>query len=480
MRANTEGEFDRGAWLTLTTVLLFGLIVLATTLFVLAMPGDGWQMVYEEPPLTQFLGDWPTALQIGDVVVAVDGTAIDAIRLQPLAPPANWQAGETVPYTIERDGRQQTVDVLLGILTPRGILQALANSMRDELPQLSWFVVGLLVFILRPRETAARLLLLAGGSIVLVTRIGWAATTISANFAPPLVWYLDFMTDIFWGWIFFPSLILLMLVFPRPLWPVTRFPRLTPALLYLIPFAVMFYVMLTGQELPATLLLAVEAVLIFVTATAAVVATFRRDHDRVARAQVSWVALGIAISIGGTLTAYLLDYSGLIDLSGTFVTVIGGLITLALPVCLAIAILRYRLFDINVIIRKTLQYVVLTGLLGLVYFGLVVLLQSIFDSVSGQESPIVIVISTLVIAALFAPLRRRVQDFIDRRFFRKKYDAQQVLEQFAQSARDETDMEALSAELLRVMQETMQPAMADLWLQKRSGKVQPGGLERDR
>jgi hypothetical protein len=137
---------------------------------------------------------------------------------------------------------------------------------------------------------------------------------------------------------------------------------------------------------------------------------------------------------------------------------------LALPVAITIAILRYRLFDIDIIIRKTLVYAVLTGFLGLVYFGLIVVLQSIFETVSGQQSPITIVVSTLVIAALFGALRRRVQDFIDRRFYRRRYDAEKTLTAFAQFVRDETDLEALTAELQRVVKDTMQPNMALLWL----------------
>ena len=315
-RTDSESGFDRGAWLTLAAVLLFGLVVLGTTLYILSMPGDGWQMVYEEPPLTQFLGDWPTPLQAGDVVLAIGGTPYDTSGIQPLPPPANWQAGATLPYTIVRGDQQLTVDVLLDTLPPRGIWRALANAMRADLPQLSWFVIAVIVFLLRPKSTAARLLLLAGGSLFLATRIGWAATTTGTAFAPPLIWYPYFVAEFFWGWLFFPSLILLMLIFPQPLWPATRFPRLTPALFYLIPMAVTIYVVLTGQEMPANLLLAAEALLIFAAALAAVIMAFRHRYNRVARAQITWVALGIALSIGGTLTAYLLSYSGLLVIGG--------------------------------------------------------------------------------------------------------------------------------------------------------------------
>jgi hypothetical protein len=135
-----------------------------------------------------------------------------------------------------------------------------------------------------------------------------------------------------------------------------------------------------------------------------------------------------------------------------------------IPLAIGVAILRYRLYDIDVIINRALVYGMLTGILALVYFGGVVALQSLFRSLTGQGWQLAVVASTLVIAALFTPLRRRIQSFVDRRFYRRKYDARKTLEAFSVKLRNETDLDALRDDLVGVVRETMQPAHVSLWL----------------
>ena len=137
-----------------------------------------------------------------------------------------------------------------------------------------------------------------------------------------------------------------------------------------------------------------------------------------------------------------------------------------LPVAVGVAILKYRLYDIDIIINRTLVYGSLTLMLALLYFGGVTTTQALFTALTGQEEQpqLAIVVSTLLIAALFTPLRRRIQSFIDRRFYRSKYDARKTLEAFSSQLRNETDLDALGDDLVGVVRETMQPAHVSLWL----------------
>jgi hypothetical protein len=136
----------------------------------------------------------------------------------------------------------------------------------------------------------------------------------------------------------------------------------------------------------------------------------------------------------------------------------------AVPIAVGFAVLRYRLYDVDILINRSLVYGSLTVTLVALYFGGIVVFQRIFVILTGQQSTLAVVASTLAIAALFVPLRRRIQSFIDRRFYRSKYDARKTLEAFSAKLRDETDLEALNNDLVGVVRETMQPAHVSLWL----------------
>src|SRR5215216_945415 len=187
-----------------------------------------------------------------------------------------------------------------------------------------------------------------------------------------------------------------------------------------------------------------------------------RHAGRVERQQIKWLAYGGAVAVG---TIFV---SGGISIWSETVSIAAiSLALLGLPVFTGIAIVRYRLYDIDLIINRTLVYGALTATLALIYFGGVATTQAIFRALTGQEEQqpqLVVVVSTLLIAALFMPLRRRIQTFIDRRFYRRKYDARKTLEAFSAKLRDETDLEALNNELVGVVRETMQPAHVSLWL----------------
>jgi hypothetical protein len=209
---------------------------------------------------------------------------------------------------------------------------------------------------------------------------------------------------------------------------------------------------------------------------AAQVYRYRRVSDPVQRQQTKWAVFGVAVAMGGF--GVLLLAEGVfpeLRRSGTLVYVatqqIFPVFTLFMPISIGVAMVRSRLYDVDVLINRTLVYGSLTVSLALVYLGSIVVLQFVFRYLTGENSQIVVVASTLVIAALFNPLRRRVQELVDRRFYRRKYDAARTLEAFATSLREKTDLENLAGELVAIVEQTIQPVHVSLWLRDREGRA---------
>ena len=227
---------------------------------------------------------------------------------------------------------------------------------------------------------------------------------------------------------------------------------------------------LNTQNLPSTLNI-VLVLLLFVTVIFAQIYRYVRVSTSIERQQTKWVVLGIAATF---IYFIALDIFATLNPEITQARSLGFLLPegsyffafLIVPLSIAFSILRYRLWDIDFLINRTLVYTTLTAILALIYFGCVVLLQHLVNGVTGQagQSPVVIVASTLAIAALFSPLRRRIQKIIDKRFYRRQYDAAKVIGMFSDTLRNEMDLSTLSEHLVTVVEETMQPAHVSLWL----------------
>ncbi|MFN2222588.1 MAG: hypothetical protein PVH65_05560 [Chloroflexota bacterium] len=457
-----ETQFNLGAWLTLFFAIIILVAGIAELTYRFTLPTDGWE-VNDAPELgftyTKNLLDSPSGLQPGDQVIALEGIPADWQTIDPSSTLRDsWRAGVTLDYTVLRDGQETHIPVTLVHWQVGKWLRAVLFDPVKVMGQLSGIVLlglAFFVFLRRPGDSTAGAFLLIM-TILAVANLGGILPLGFAAWIDPIEYFSQNTVNwILIGAVFPFALIKFVLVFPHPKPIYQRHPWLT----YLV-LAIGLLPTIFASGSPISWFWFVSSLFLAVGILIHNAFTMR---DAVSRAQMRWGLGGFIIGFGTLALMFLAGTSGLVT-NPIFPTVTFTLATTVMGIMLAIAITRYRLFDIDIIIRKTLVYAVLTGLLGLVYFGVIVVLQSIFEAVSGQQSPISIVISTLIIAALFGALQRRVQDFIDRRFYRRKYDAVKTLAAFGHFVRDETDLEALTAELLRVTEETMQPEQASIWL----------------
>lgn len=344
----------------------------------------------------------------------------------------------------------------------------------NALGTLSLLITGGFLTLRLPRNNLAWLILIAGlGYALHLFAIGYTYISLLAAPAPlPLTSFMFVLAPIGLS-LLLPTIPMIVLLFPSGRLPSPRWRFAYGIwLFFIMMFGGFSWLSSFGKWVPFDNPLARAGEFDQIVSTLSVIAWFgfmvllmlatlsailrSRRAEGQERQQFKWLAvaaifivvtLSFGSNIGPSAWSYLLN----------------ALNVAAIPVAIAVAVGRYRLWDLDLVIRRTTQYALLTGILALVYFGSVIILQRLLAPLTG-ESTAAVVLSTLLIAALFLPLRRRVQQTIDHRFFRRKYDAEKVMERFASTVRDETDLDALTAELVRVIQETMEPEQVTVWL----------------
>jgi hypothetical protein len=379
---------------------------------------------------------------------------------------------------------------LLSQDTSRGALYLASEALISLATPLVFAIVAALIVSRQRRNTIGWVLMVVVGAFVVGTPLENYTEHVAPSSPAPtavlllVVWFSN------WNWLLliFPLLFILLL-FPNGRPPTSRWRWVGVAA---IVWAALFVLVATlsrrlttpdlsldnpigilGKgtvELLASVWIA--GLLLLLTACAsALFVRYRRANDT-EREQIKWLlyacAVFVVVYVGGTIG----EVAGSNSVGGYIWGILFGLCLVMLPAAIGIAVLRYRLYDIDVVINRTLVYGALTALLAAGYVATIMAFQGIgnlvyqvpFRALFGQESAFATVAATLAMAALFNPLRRRIQSFIDRRFYRSKYDALKTLEAFAVKLRDETDLDALSDDLVGVVRETMQPAHVSLWL----------------
>jgi hypothetical protein len=420
------------------------------------------------PLPTTLRGRWLLLARVAWVAVAITALAIVLFSV-----PSSFEYYRSVCTAASRVCSERAVNHA----TPEGVRTlrdgglslrsyGLLNVVVDKVFELMWFAVGVVIFWRRSDDRMALLtsLFLVAFGTVTVDPTGAEALV---SFHPawwPAVRGVQIVGEV--------CVVLFFLLFPggRFVSPWTRW------------LAVAFIAFLISRDLfPEThsLSSALDGVSqwMFVGFVVCLIWSqmyrYRRASSESQRRQTRWVVLGTTLATAGSFPFQLpLDFS-LIGGDTPFVALVlkvgFSLSLLLIPLSIGVAVVRSHLFDIDVVINRTLVYGSLTATLLALYFGLIVVLQSVFVVLNGERSTLAVVASTLMIAALFTPFRHRIQSFIDRRFYRKKYDARKTLEGFSAKLRDETDLDALSEDLVVAVRETVQPAHVSLWLRPRAG-----------
>jgi len=440
----SERSFTRASWLTLAFLLSFTLLCIALGAWSLTQSGDGCQLLENAAsprPIQACWGGWPTPLRPGDQIVAVNGVLIEGgnndfgVRATP--PPPGWSDGAIVNYMVLRDGARLSLPVPLGRLGTFDILRVFAAALVNQLNDfiLPIFVGSLVIFLLAPQTDAARLLLIASGPLFVMTTFVSPAATVSTQFVTGPLWVLSLTVGSLWGWLFVPTLLLLVLSFPRRVWPVGRWPRRAAVVIYGLPTAAWIVTLLSGRAEPFLALLALGTLMVVCCAGGITLHTLLRVRDPVLRAQTAWMALGVGVGFAfmplfWVLIVLVPSFNDPLDRLPGWSNVLLNLgIGLTFPLSMGIAITRYRLFDIDMVINRALVYGTLTAVVIGVYVGIVSYLGTLLQLQNGLVLPL---IATGVVAVLFQPLRERVQRGVNRLVYGERDEPYAVLARLGQ------------------------------------------------
>ena len=458
-------------------VVLSALLVLPGLVFIalrLALPGDASNPVVDFQGMksgelvvkTQSLN--PQGLLNGDIVTAIQGRAVDQYIEDLISPQRSEGPANRIEYTVLRGERILKLDVTL---TAFPLSRILKESWSIYIYMIYLELVSLFVFILRPRLAAVQLFFVVSNVL----------------FSSGLVFFLSLGVDTLlshwmvilyvWGAVALFGLMLAGLVHLSLI-----FPKRHPLLVRHPGWVVWIYL---GVWIPMFLYLAVRwaaivspvgrlallvqgsmlmEVVYFPLLLLSTFSSYRTGNLKEKR-QLRWLMWALVISLVPYLVFTVLP--SILRLPNYLPLPVLGVLWCAVPTSFAIAVLHERLFDIDVIIRRTLIYSALTVTLAAIYFTSIVLLQAFFQVFTGQhQSPLATVLSTLMIAALFNPLRGRIQADIDRRFYRRKYDAEKMLEAFALTVSNEVELEKLTEGLLDLVEETMESQNFSFWIWK--------------
>lgn len=464
----------RLSWLVLIVSALMVALSAGQLAFRASRPTDGWLVhggPFGTPDGMRLIYDMAltaqaSPLRAGDRVYAIEGYPVDPLRLDlglgESVVRARWDAGLPLRYSLLRDGEPLVVDVPPTQWTLASWLRYVTldlNRATNTLAVIILVGVAALVFLRRHDHPASRALLVLCAALLAQWTSGSLPDGVSVILHPPVRAMTIYFTYSIFFTLIAPSVLYFALVFPQPPPWLQRHPWLI-SLIYLPPWLVLWAIAATRRS-ELGWLCALGYVLLSIGILARSLA---RARDPVSRAQLQWVGMGLIAGLGFTLLTYLAIF-GLVGTPWDAIFRAGSSIGLIVTgVALAIAVLRYRLFDIDLIIRRTLVYTVVTALMVVTYLASIIVLQRGFVSLTGQRSQAAIALSTLAIAALFNPLRLRVQEWIDRRFYRSRYDAGRIVTAFARIAQNEADLSLVTAEMMNVIRDTVQPTFAGFWL----------------